>query len=188
MLDILLVVDVGQFVYSTASVPHVPEHEELEAVLRDDGDGMALLGDRTAELLYRIVVELAEGVKVGGLLVIKEGGRCPLPEGKDSLEHRDGVVTNVCIEVVVLVRGRILIVVFVLLVTEEIKLIIIVIITVVRGRWWGFLGIHHGSAGGASSPGLSCPCHWDDEEGRRLCGWSILGQGRHTGIHTGRCR
>jgi hypothetical protein len=71
-----------------------------------------------------------EGVKVRDLLVIKEGGRCPLPEGKDSLEHRDGVAANVRVKIVAVVKGRVLVITLVLLVTEEIEVIIIIVI-----RW-----------------------------------------------------
>jgi hypothetical protein len=115
------------------------KYEELEAILRDDGDGMAILHDQAAEFFDSVMVKLVEGVKIGDLLVVEKGGCCPLPKVKDSPEHRDGVVTNVFIEVVVLFKGWVLVVVFVLFIAEEIDLVVIV--NVVHRRWWGFLGI-----------------------------------------------
>ena len=74
-----------------------PEHEQLEAILCDDGNRMAFLGDRATELLDRVVVKLAEGVKVSDLLVIEESSCCSLSEGKDTLKHCDRVISDVCI-------------------------------------------------------------------------------------------
>jgi hypothetical protein len=98
-----------------------PEHEQLEAILCDDGNRMAFLGDRATELLERVVVKLAEGVKVSDLLVIEESGRCSLSEGKDTLKHRNRVVADVRIQVVVLVARNIF---FIVVIREEVLVVV----------------------------------------------------------------
>ena len=114
---------VGQVIHSAACAPHMlyPEHEQLEAILRDDGNRMTFLGDQAAKLLDRVIVKLAEGVKVGDLLVVEESGRCSLSEGKDTLKHRDRVVADVRIQVVVLVARNIF---FIVVIQEEVLVVV----------------------------------------------------------------
>jgi hypothetical protein len=98
-----------------------PEHEQLEAILCNDGNRMTFLGDRAAELLDRVVIELAEGVKVGDLLVVEESGRCSLSEGKDTLNYRVRVVADVRVQVVALVMGSIF---FIVVIREEVLVVV----------------------------------------------------------------
>lgn len=61
------------------------------AILRDDRNRVALLGDRAAELLDRIVIKLAERVSVLDLLVIVESSSGSLLKGKFPFVHCNGL-------------------------------------------------------------------------------------------------
>ncbi len=113
---------------------------------------MAFLSNRATEFLDHIVVKLAEGLKVGDLLVVEECGRSTLSKGKNLLEHCDGVRVNVCIKVI---RA------FVFVVIKEVSVIIIVIVVdvVIRARRWVFEVIRRSRTCSTSWRGLSCPGH-----------------------------
>ena len=87
----MVVVNVGQVVYSAASAPPVlhPEDKEPQAILRENGDRVAFLGERAGELLDGVVIQLAKVVEGHDALAVVKGGRCFLAEGKHSDVHRD---------------------------------------------------------------------------------------------------
>ena len=68
--------------------------------MQDHQDGVAFLVDRTAELLDRGVIKLAERVKVSNLLVVIESGRGTLLESKNAYIHCDHVPADKHIDVV----------------------------------------------------------------------------------------
>jgi hypothetical protein len=139
-----------------------PKHQYLEAILRDNRDWVAFLGDRATEFLDRIVVKLTEGLKVGDLLVVVECGCGTLSKGKNSLEHRDGVCANVCVKVI---RAFIFVVI-----VEEVSVIVIVVVdVVVCARWWVFEVIRRSGSCGTSWYGLSCTGH--DTNRWQSCIW-----------------